>query len=107
MRYALVGLALFLVGCGGGQETETPAADEGVMVDGLPVEVYDCLVERWDTIVGEWNDLTVQRDDSGASEVVVDGVEFLDYDAWAAHHGHPLEWDEVRNDSTAIAECGG
>ncbi len=107
----LLGIVV-LAACGGsdgGDEqpvaTTVPAQD--VLVDGLPSDVYDCVMGKWNAVVDEWNTLTEQRDAAGDANVTVDGVEYATFEEWATATGNPLTYDEVRDDPAVVTDCGG
>lgn len=78
-----------------------------VLVDGLQLEVYNCVMDKWNAVVDEWNTLTAQRDSAGQDNVIVDGVEYATFADWATAKGHPTSFDDVEADPQVIADCGG
>ncbi len=89
MRRMLMVLAVVLAAasCGGddggsGSEVEVPVDDAGA-----------CVAE-WDSYVGEWNELTIERDEAGAEEVEVDGQTFETWEEYAEAMGYPLTYEE-------------
>lgn len=105
-----------LAACGsdsGGDEPSGTAAPatvtpgNTVLVDGLQLEVYNCVMEKWNAVVDEWNTLTQQRDADGAANVIVDGVEYASFADWATAKGHPTSFGDVEADPQVVADCGG
>jgi hypothetical protein len=89
--------------------TAAPVVTPGntVLVDGLALEVYNCVMDKWNAVVDEWNTLTAQRDAAGVANVVVDGVEYATFEDWAAAKGHPTSFAGVEADPQVVADCGG
>jgi hypothetical protein len=78
-----------------------------VLVDGLQLEVYNCVMDKWNAVVDEWNTLTAKRDADGAANVIVDGVEYAAFAEWATAKGHPTTFDDIEADPQVVADCGG
>ena len=116
-RYVCAVVLVAMAGCGsdggGDDQPSAPAPSttvtpgNTVLVDGLPLEVYNCVMDKWNAVVDEWNTLTEQRDAAGEANVVVDGVEYATFADWATAKGHPTSFDDVKADPQVVADCGG
>lgn len=94
--YKVMIAGLLVLGIGGACGAESNSEP----VVQAPQDGYVKALAEWNRSVDEWNRLTIERDNAGQSTVVVNGVEYEDYQSWAKANGKPLSFDEVCDRTT-------